>query len=795
MSTITFDATLRTDKLESSIAHSKKTVKDWADDVEKSGRRMDKSFDKMGLSLKESVNYQKEYIKGLTAEIENMQRAYDNMEAGRKKIGKGGLGEELGQAKRRLTEANKELADYERELAQASKETDNLNTSIGKWALSLGGIAAAFSVLKKALLETTAGINAFNIASEITSQILYNIISGSVSLTAGLKEVIAAQRELNDLRLEEKITERAALDQKILYNKYSVQAHDQTRTATDRIEDYNKAIEANNKMIDIQVAHIQKQIDATEKKIDKRPTEKLLMQWADLNLKIKELEASREAKLKEMTSMQSGLIKQGIDDELNQRTELTNKIKELNNEVIIGRLKGIDKELASLKIKYDKDIETYKDSEQIKMALGEKYAQDRFEIEMKYLDKVKDENTKLVNTLLKLDPGKGYSLLNRSLGGKGVNINKMGSLVGTNQTEAGIAKQREINLKKEKETREDILVNAIAFTEELATQHNLTQEQSEAVGSLLTIVSQLAQGNLIGAAFGVLAKVLGVFGQMGDVMSEPKWKKQIDAWDALIERQQRVIELSERTGGGEKALRDAIDLAQKEFDTINEAIIRERERRGTVPQDLLDARREAMNNLQDAQQALTEFLTGGVNQIDIAGIIADGFEEGKKSAKDFTDDFNDLMRNAINNALEDLSKPSITAWYSKFAADMESAGGLSAEEIVALKKEWDAIVEAEKTRREQIYTIAGITDRAIVNEGLTGQIRRDITEETGTELAGLFRRFADDQRVAKDYSIQGVNHLVGIEANTAETVNQLQLAITELQAINTNTKQVAVGAL
>lgn len=349
---------------------------------------------------------------------------------------------------------------------------------------------------------------------------------------------------------------------------------------------------------------------------------------------------------------------------------------------------------------------------------------------------------------------------------------------------------------KEKEDRQkELISNAVLFTEELAGQLNLTEEETEAIGSMTQTVMQLARGNYIGAALGILAKIIGVFGQMGDVMSEPKWKKQIDAWDALIERQQRVIELSERTGGGEKALRDAIDLAQKEFDTINEAIIRERERRGTVPQDLLDARREAMNNLQDAQQALTEFLTGGVNQIDIAGIIADGFEEGKKSAKDFTDDFNDLMRNAINNALEDLSKPSITAWYSKFAADMESAGGLSAEEIVALKKEWDAIVEAEKTRREQIYTIAGITDRAIVNEGLTGQIRRDITEETGTELAGLFRRFADDQRVAKDYSIQGVNHLVGIEANTAETVNQLQLAITELQAINTNTKQVAVGAL
>ena len=122
----------------------------------------------------------------------------------------------------------------------------------------------------------------------------------------------------------------------------------------------------------------------------------------------------------------------------------------------------------------------------------------------------------------------------------------------TKQTQEGIDEQRDKNLKNELEDRKDLLKNAILFTEELATQLNLSEEQTEAVGTLLKAVSQLAQGNFIGAAFSILAKALGVFGQMGDVVSEPKWKKQIEAWDALIERQQRVIELSERTGGTEQ---------------------------------------------------------------------------------------------------------------------------------------------------------------------------------------------------------------------------------------------------
>jgi hypothetical protein len=288
---------------------------------------------------------------------------------------------------------------------------------------------------------------------------------------------------------------------------------------------------------------------------------------------------------------------------------------------------------------------------------------------------------------------------------------------------------------------------------------------------------------------------------MRDIVSEPAWKKQIEAWDALIERQMRVIELSQFTGGVEQALRNALESAQRQYDILYGEIQKYRGFNilGTevynLPADLNDAWERAKDNLTDAQQALTDFITGGINQIDIASILSQGFIDGKKSAKDFTDDFYGLMRGAIDASLEELSKQSITAWYKQFADDMASAGGLNSEEIVALKREWEAIVAAEKERREQVYAIAGITETAAANVGLTGQIRRDLTEETGTELVALFRRYADEQRVVKDYSIRGVSHLVGIEANTAETVNQLQLAISELQAININTRQVAVGGL
>jgi hypothetical protein len=79
--------------------------------------------------------------------------------------------------------------------------------------------------------------------------------------------------------------------------------------------------------------------------------------------------------------------------------------------------------------------------------------------------------------------------------------------------------------------------------------------------------------------------------------------------------------------------------------------------------------------------------------------------------------------------------------------------------------------------------------------GLAGQIRREITEETGSELAGLIRRQSDDLRVVRDYTKSGVTHLIKIEKNTQDTVFELQKAVTELKDINKNTKQAYTGSL
>lgn len=476
-----------------------------------------------------------------------------------------------------------------------------------------------------------------------------------------------------------------------------------------------------------------------------------------------------------------------------EEEKLAAKLKEIRNEVIAGYLEGKDKELFLLEQKYKEDLELYKDSEAIKLSLTEKYAQDWYAIEMKYLDKVKAENTA---ALLKIDPGKGFSMLNRTLGDKAIDVSGMkglakGSAVWADKMSEEITENTNKLLKQQIELRRQVLDGAILFTHELAEQLNLTQEEQEAIDGMLGIISQLAMGNYIGAAMGILSKIMGVFGQMREVVSEPVWRKQIEAWDALIERQERVIELSERTGGTEKALEDAVKLAQKEFDIIKAALQEWRKRsHGERNEELDEAYREAKDKLEDAERALKDFLAGGVTENTIADAIAEGFASGKTSVDDFAEYMNDILTEAVLEVFKTSLTGHAMTELQEYISEALSDKILTAEEKAEIDQRVKAIADSNKELWDDLSGALNMGESPTT--GMMG-IARQLTEETGAELAGLWRRSADDQRQMRDYTKEGITHLVAIEHNTYNTVEELRVAVNELRDINSNTKPVYSG--
>jgi hypothetical protein len=136
--------------------------------------------------------------------------------------------------------------------------------------------------------------------------------------------------------------------------------------------------------------------------------------------------------------------------------------------------------------------------------------------------------------------------------------------------------------------------------------------------------------------------------------------------------------------------------------------------------------------------------------------------------------------------------PEITAlqeYISKALADK----ALSADEKARIDERIKLIADANKELWEDLTGSLDLEEAG--TSGLAGGIQRQLTEDTGSELAGLFRRFADDNRAIKDYTKLGITHLVNIEQNTFNTVEELKLAVTELRSINTNTKPVYSGEL
>lgn len=827
MSSVQFDATLNTDKLDSSVKESKKTVKDWAKDVEKAGDDMDRSFSHNSKTIKEAITQQKLLVKELESDLKKLEKAYQ----------KSAPGEAQREATKRLTQEKAYLAqeqsrliDLQEEQVRISKAEEEAANSltgvIGKWALSLGGAAAALSAIKKALTDTTAGLNTFNIVGQSARQIMYNLVSGSASLTAGLRQVIEAQRILNELRLEEKVVTYEAAQQKILYNKYSVEAHDQTLTSIERIKAYDEAIAAHGKMIDMEIDLTRKQLAATEDLLEARPgSDKLKMEYADLNTKILELEARRFSALKEMTSMRSGLIKKETQDELDRRKMIDDwlkaieeeqveraekhaaKLKELNEQIAVGNLKEQqEKELLQLQQQYDDELQLYEDNEAIKIALAEKYAQDRYAIEMKYLDKIKAENTKMAAALLKIDPGKGFAMISRALSSTGTKpIGDISTLRGTNQTQEGIEKKVNENLEEQLRLRQEILYCAADLVYQIGEALGLSEDQLDVLNSSLTAFTQMVSGNWVGAVTVMISTLIAGLGDRTDDFAD-----KIENINRLIEQQNLLLKQAERAGGEKEAIENLLKTLKAERALYEEQVriarinLKDAQaaffgigwqvgKRKEELQALEDALRDIDQQIFDTQQSLDDLLTGGVTQNTIADVIAEGFREGKLSVDDFAEYMNDVLLDAILEVFKVSILGDAMNELQDYISGALSDKILTTEEKQEIDERIKALADSNKELWENLTQ--GLDLGAEAPEGLAGGIRRQITEETGTELAGLFRRFADDSRLIRDYNKQGMSHLASIEANTYNTVEELKLAVTELKDINKNTKPVYSGDL
>jgi len=195
-------------------------------------------------------------------------------------------------------------------------------------------------------------------------------------------------------------------------------------------------------------------------------------------------------------------------------------------------------------------------------------------------------------------------------------------------------------------------------------------------------------------------------------------------------------------------------------------------------QQWLDEVKEAGRAIDDLLADI-EYETLGFDASAITDNIVSAFEEGKIAAEDFANTFEDLMKQAmIASFKREFLDAQIQRFYKNMYAFMtdedteaegKSFGGFSEFELNRMRQWWNGIIENAKEGWEALEEIMGGVFGGMEDDpnSLAGAIRRSLTEETGSLLAGKMNMLIMDVRDMKLVQHAAADTLMKIEQNTS----------------------------
>lgn len=320
--------------------------------------------------------------------------------------------------------------------------------------------------------------------------------------------------------------------------------------------------------------------------------------------------------------------------------------------------------------------------------------------------------------------------------------------------------------------------------------------------------SGAANGALVGAAVGSVVPVIGtvvgaiggaILGAIGGIFGGKKKK------DRYADILKEYPELIQKSKNGVRKLN--VELAQSLID--HELINKETK---LVLENILDWQKQLEEARKQIKEVISE-LTGSLSN-DLRDNLVEAFTAGENAAIKMGDTVDKVLENILSNLVfnnvfggvfDDLQAQMAASfdiggdgsWVDDFSRFFAQANALTGDFN-------DALAAAQQEAANFGFDIFKKDNPANANQGLTGAIRRDITEATAGELAGLFRgqydvtkRLFEATEIYFEKEIEHRAHLVDlisintkIESNTASTVLELQRAVVELQNISENTKQI-----
>lgn len=911
MSSIKFDASISTEKLDEGLKKANQSFAEFEKNAVKSGETVDKSFQKSTQNLKEQVAQQKQLIKEIEQDIKNMRKERDEMT---RMEDKSNANKNINAANAALAQEQNRLLDLQKKQIESNqKESEShggLFQSLGKWAIGLASVHTAMKIGKEIIESTTASSHAFEFAVQAAESGLgfffKTIATGDWSnFTDNMQKAISTGYEYAKMMHEVKESTWALQlkeSSKLKENaQLEIDLRNKMLTPEENVAAGMKRIENEEKLAEERVKVAKKTVEAAEliaverSKIDAKTLQGII-RMTDEETRVKAEAYNKQLKLAQ-TKGGNLLVTPGAIEaaklavekapaEVKLYADALRGYGGLKEEMIIGykdalvaldkadasaltgtkRLRGMlsarqveikkDAEDAIKKAKEDAELENRikATQEAMKTASGEELNQ----LAAKYvaLEKELKLRKDIVNQALMLAGDESSALLPLNMNMNALTMRTGGKVTAgmTGTTTAAQAtniahfkevenvvkstdKQIKQNVKDAKElTKEQIdaekemkrrkieTLNAMmTITYEMGKQLGLSEQLMTLMDETFNAISKAASGDMIGASFSAMMAITdGLIALSGD-FGASKRAEGIQKVNDLLTEQNRIVQEAVRKGDEVNKRNEELRLLKEKQiqltknqesaeNTLNNPTILTRminligaagliariKQKKKLLEEISATQTEidAVNEqIRQAEQAIDDLKVGGITETTLADAIAQGFQAGKTSVDDFAEYMNTVLLDAVMN----IFKGDILADMQPLLEKVRQSLGdkkLTKEEKDAITLEAKRVADENQNLFKDLTSSLSLGDASIAQRtGLSGQIQRSITEETGTELAGLFRRNADDTRGIRDYTKAGLSHLMAIEANTGETVLQLKKAVTELQAIVTNTKPAYTGKI
>lgn len=328
-------------------------------------------------------------------------------------------------------------------------------------------------------------------------------------------------------------------------------------------------------------------------------------------------------------------------------------------------------------------------------------------------------------------------------------------------------------------------------------------EVNKEVGQLISMIANVGQdigsvvtGLITGGPLGTIQAIVSGISLITDILSGARQKAQQEkATTDEIEKQNKKLEkqldiLAEARGVNRlkeysKALSDIdnqlAEINKKEKETKKniigvDVINLKGEKQAKYDKEKLDEQAAALEQQkEDLINELNERVTGTTSNA-ITDSILQGFANGKFAAEDFADTFEDLMKNAMLESFKTkFLEAQFDKFYESFSEASESGGELTPSEMEELQKQFNSNIaeaqagfEAMDSLFEGMFGsgIAGDDQEEAQKQGIVGEIRANLTEETGTVLAGTMNSIRVFVATQNEILTDMNGHLVVISNNT-----------------------------